>query len=129
MTNPERGEVALTVGGREYTLKLSMNAAAALEKRLGKSVGEILRDAGQLKFTAIRLCVWLLLQKYHADDFKTEESAGNLIDDAGGIAPFFAVLMELGQANRTEGTGDPANPPTAQASTGGGSTSTPDASA
>jgi hypothetical protein len=131
MTNPERGEATLTIGGREYTLKLSMNACVALERRLKKSIGDILAEAGRLNFEAIRLAVWLLLQKHHSADFKTEEAAGTLMDEAGGISMFFTALQQLQEANRPEGeSGEPGNPPTAQgASTGGGSTSTPDASA
>jgi hypothetical protein len=127
MANPERGEIDLTVGGRTYTLKLSMNAAVALEKKLNKSIGDIMRDAGNLKFQSIRTVIWLLLQKYHATDFKTEESVGDLIDEAGGVGTFFTVLKELADANRADATGgaDGENPPEAQSGTGEPSTSSP----
>jgi hypothetical protein len=122
MANPERGEVPLIVGDRTYTLKLSMNAAAALEGRLKKSLGDIMRDAGSLNFQAIRTLVWLLLQKYHAAEFKTEAAAGELIDEAGGIGPFFAAIQQLQTVNQPdeqkEPSGDPENPPDAQGGTG-----------
>jgi hypothetical protein len=130
--NPERGEVDLQVGDRSYVLKLSMNAAATLEKKLGRSLGSIMVAANSLEFTAIRTIVWLLLQRYHAADFKTEEQAGDLIDDVGGVAPFFDVLNKLGQVNQPDqrSGGDAAHPPGAQPSgTGDNSTPTPVASA
>ena len=36
MANPERGEVAVTIGGAEYTLRFSTNAIVALETETGE---------------------------------------------------------------------------------------------
>lgn len=136
MANPERGEIEIVVKRTEngaeiekpYTLKLSMNAAVAIEARTKKKIGELLADATALDFTAIRDIVFALLQKYHAKEFKSLDSAGDLIDDAGGVHVFFESLQKLGEANAPEG-GDKANPPTALVSgTGDGSTETAAAS-
>lgn len=123
VANPERGEVNITVGGRVLTLKMSMNAAVALEKRMGKPIGQVLADAGSMHFEAIRTMVWLLLQKYHAVDFPTEEPVGDLIDDAGGVGTFFTALIALGQEQEPKREGASENPPAAQGGTGDDSTS------
>lgn len=126
--NPQRGEVDLEVDGVTYTLKLSTNAAAILEGRHKKPIGELMQLAAQLDFVAIRGIVWLLLQKHHAKDFKTEDAAGNFIDDAGGVGAFFETITRLAELNN--GGADPNAPGQAVADgTGTSSTSAPDASA
>lgn len=137
--NPERGEVSLVVPGRNgeadrtYTLKLSMNVAVALQKRLKKTIGEILAETSRLDFEAIRTCAWLLLQKYHKDEFKTEDAVGDLIDDAGGAPVFFDLIGQLNDTNKApdEGNeGDAKGPQQAQADgISGVSTSSGDAQA
>ena len=102
MANPERGELDVVVNEKTYTLKLSMNAAAVLQGRHKKSVGALLREAIDLDFVSIRAIVWLLLQKFHAAEFKTEDAAGNLIDDAGGVKVFFSTLQKLGDITNDE---------------------------
>lgn len=131
MANPERGEVALKVKDRTFTLKLSMNAAVSLQKKTGKKIGQLLNECTSLDFETIRTLVLMLLQKYHADEFKTEEQAGDLIDDAGGIAVFSDALTSLMDVNKPDVTSEGANrPPSAQPSgTGDSSTPTPVASA
>ena len=128
MANIERGEVEVVVNDRPYSLKLSTNAAVALENRLKKKIGAILADAEGLDFTAIRDIVWLLLQKHHAEEFKTPAQAGDFVDDAGGVKVFFETLQKLGQANAPDGAG--ANPQIAPTpGTGSASTETPAGSA
>jgi hypothetical protein len=105
MANPEKGEVELVIPAteekpeRRYTLKLSMNAAVTVERRLKKSLGQLVKDAANLEFDSIRCLTWLLLQKRHAKEFKTEDQAGDLIDEAGGPGPFFAAISELNRLN------------------------------
>lgn len=126
LANPERGEVSMDIAGTTYTLKLSMNAAVALERKLKKRIGQLLAEVNALGLDATRTMVWLLLQKHHAADFKTEDAVGNLIDDAGGIQAFFETLKALFEANAPEtaagADGQPPNPPDAQAGTADAST-------
>ncbi len=125
LANAERGEVALDVGGKSFTLKLTTNAAATLQTRYKKSLGQLLNDIGGLDVIAIRGIFWCLLQKHHAKEFKTEEQVGDFIDDAGGLK----VVMEA--IERSLVLNNDPNPPTAQEATGtsDGSTSTPEPSA
>ena len=102
MTNIERGEVDFTVADKTYTLKLSMNAACALETRSKKRIGEILASCESLDFTAIRDILFVLLQKHHARQFPTLTEVGNLIDDAGGVMTFFAALRAMTVANEPD---------------------------
>ncbi len=82
MANPERGEVDLIAGDKVYTLVLSTNALCAMEKRMGKSYGQILSAIMALDITSLRAMTHAVLQKYHANEFKTDESVGALIDVA-----------------------------------------------
>ena len=81
MANPERGEVDLIAGDKTYTLVLSTNALCAMEKRMGKSYGQILNAIMGLDVTSLRAMTHAVLQRHHAHQFKTEEAAGLLIDD------------------------------------------------
>lgn len=127
MANPERGEVALKVKDKTFTLKLSMNAAVSLQKKTGKKIGQLLNECSSLDFETIRTLVLMLLQKYHADEFKTEEQAGDLIDDAGGIAVFSDALTNLMDVNKPDpaSTGDGKERPLLAQTTGTGEVSTP----
>lgn len=134
MANPERGEVGISVtrvvNGRdetfEYTLKLSMNAAVALQNKRKKTMSAIMAEVESLDFATIRDIAHMLLQKHHAKEFDTPEKAGDLIDEAGGLIPFFDAFRALMATNETppsqEGS---ANPQPAQIQTGDGSMSMP----
>lgn len=134
MANPERGEVALMIthevdgqpSTKEYTLKLSMNAAVMLQNRRKKTIAEIVADIEKLDFASIRDIAFVLLQKYHAKEIDTVEKAGDVIDDAGGLAQFFAAFRQLMDVNKGPETDGVSHPPIAQPSTGAGSTLTPD---
>lgn len=136
IANPERGEVGLRVvrgdEDKEYVLKLSVNAAAAMQKKLGKPFGEIVRSLEKMDFEVMRELTFMLLQKHHRAEIKTLDQAGDLIEDAGGMGAFSKAFTELATMNAKaveDGTG--ANPQTAQAAemSSGGSTSQPDATA
>jgi hypothetical protein len=132
VANPERGEVDLPVNGDVFVLKLSMNAAVILQKKTGKTIGQLLQACGELDFDAIRHVTWMLLQKYHADRFRQLEAVGDLIDEAGGVQKVADALIQVQQVNRAEGPvvrGADGRPPDAQIGpTGDGFMSKPDAS-
>lgn len=99
MANIEKGEVEVLVDGKPYTLKVGMNAAAILQHRHKKSIGALLREAEDFDFVSIRALVWLLLQKYHAQEFRTEESVGDFMDEGGGVKLFLTAIQKLAEAN------------------------------
>jgi hypothetical protein len=80
MANPERGEVDLVTPTTTYTLFLSTNALCAMEKRMGKSYGQILNAIVGLDLTALRAMAHAVLQTHHAKEFPNEEAVGRLID-------------------------------------------------
>lgn len=99
MANIEKGEVEIIVGSKPYTLKVGMNAAAILQHRHKKSIGALLREAADLDFVSIRALVWLLLQKFHAKEFPTEEKVGDFMDESGGLSFFLTAIQTLAEAN------------------------------
>jgi hypothetical protein len=106
---------------KSYTLKLSMSAAAGTEKRLGRTIGDLLRRAQELEFTAILNLFWTLCQKYHKAEIATLDHAGDLLDDCGGAVPFFEALKALDEINQAPpslttaaATGDSPDPLAAQ---------------
>lgn len=100
MVNPERGEVEIVVNEKPYTLKLTINAAVAIQKRLGKTLPQVMTSAQLGDIEAIRCFFWACLQKYHAKQFQAEEVAGNLMDDAGESLQ--KALEELTGLNKPE---------------------------
>jgi hypothetical protein len=125
MANPERGEVAIIVNDKPYTLRLTTNAIAETEARTKKKFSELLADIDLISFTAIRDLCWLLLRKHHKEQFKTLDAVGDWIDDAGGFVVLAQTISEAVALNRPESTGEgaasPANPPPAQPGTGASS--------
>lgn len=130
--NPERGEVDLVVTSngtaRTLTLRMSTNAICAMQARTGKTYGQLVDDLRRVDYASIREMVFTFLQPRHANDFKTQDAVGDLIDEAGGHNGLMPVLTELFKRNRppTDGSqGGRGNPPDAQSGTGGNSGSTP----
>ena len=121
--NPERGEVDLVVGGKTYVLALTTNTICSLEKRTGKPYGELLAGLARFQHEALRDLLWSALERHHKAQFKTLESVGDLIDDAGGFASFLSKFRDLAGLNRRPETedkdGENANPP--EAGSAGGS--------
>jgi hypothetical protein len=133
--NPERQEVELVVtrDGAEavYKLKLTTSASIALEKRLGKTTGDIMRQIGNFSVETARDVIHALLQKFHGKEFPNSpggiEKVNDLIDDAGGIVPMIQLVAQaVGVKNEKEAqeAKDGPNPQDAQGGTGSASTLT-----
>ncbi len=131
--NPDQQETDLTIGkgddAKVYTLKATSRACRMLEKRTGKTTGELM---GQVAKVSIDTFVELLqasLQKYHAAEFpytpKGEAAVENLMDDAGGwrkLVPVFVELLGVKDDKDKALAEDGPNPTEAQAGTGDDST-------
>lgn len=104
MANPLRGEASLEVvragTARPYTFRSTTNIVCALEKRTGKSFGQILVGCVSADESTLRDLLFQLLQAYHAKEFKTLESVGDFIDDAGGPDAFASVFSAIYQLNK-----------------------------
>lgn len=113
MANREKGEVALTIGGRTFTLVLNTNAQAEIEAELSRIDGV---DRNWDYFVArmmnesiagvreVKMLVWGMSRKYHRE--LTTEQVGDLIDEAGGS---HGVLMRLWPDAVKAATPDPAD--------------------
>ncbi len=138
MANPERGEVDLVCGEKTYTLFLSTNALCVMEKRTGKTFGNILNGIMTLDVTATREYLRAVLATHHGKAIAQEakkrgiepdDLIGELMDQAGmkrtkdALVELFTLNTPPDEEKPKEGKG--ANPPDAQDGTGGNSTSTP----
>lgn len=118
MANAERGEVVMTIAGREFTLMLSMEAGCQIQQRMKKTVGELMLAADRLDYEAIRVLMWAALQFHHGDEFKTIDKVNGLLNAAGGPKVFFRYAKELADLEAMDGEAKAAadaNPLVAQA--------------
>lgn len=95
MANPNRGEVALPVGDREYKLSFSINAICELEDAINMPVSKIadgLIDASNIRMSTIRTVIWAALRDHHAN--VTVQEAGQIASEAG----IPAVMEAIGKA-------------------------------
>lgn len=82
MANPQRGELALQVGEKSYTLRFSANALCALEDALDVSVvefGDMLTDPKRVRLKTVRAVMWAGLQDHHPAI--TLKEAGDIIQE------------------------------------------------
>ncbi len=124
MANPERGEVDLVAGERTYILFLSTNALCAMEKRMGKSYGQILSSIMALDVTSLRAMTHAVLQSRHGKEFASEESAGTLIDKSGmkrvkdAMVELFTLNTPPDEEKKASGSGNPQQSADAEDGTG-----------
>ncbi len=145
MANPERGEVDLVIGEQTYTLRITTNELCAMEKRTGKTYGEILQGLLAVNVTVAREYLRVVLEPCHGKDLRlaakkaqtdVDTIVGNLIDEAGFkrvketlLALFTLNLPPPEEPVAVAAATEAANPPDAQGGIGGNSTSTPAVSA
>jgi len=137
--NPERGEVDLVCGDQTYTLFLSTNALCVMEKRTGKTFGNILAGIMSLDVTATREYLRAVLATHHgkaiqkeAERRKTDADTviGELMDTAtmrrtkDALVQLFTLNTPDEAEKPKEGKEEGGNPPDAQDGTGGSSIST-----
>lgn len=86
MANRERGEVSVTVGGRDYTLVLTINAQCEIEERLSQgerqvSYGEFLQrvvsDEKPRQTRDVRLLFWGATRDHHPE--LSEKDVGEIV--------------------------------------------------
>jgi hypothetical protein len=132
MANPERGEVALTVGDRTYTLVLDLNALCELEEELSTpdkvvTFGQVFLEAANYSGRACRAIAWASLRRHHSD--MSMRDAADLIERAGGIEEFFSTVGKLRKTTEPEGENRPRKARQAKQKAGARTTSTPGESA
>lgn len=121
--NIARGEFAVEFEGETLIFKASMDALIKAQTRTKKTTGELYLAAGRTDVVAIRELLWVFLQYFYADRFKTLQSVEVVFDYYGGPQPFWDYVNALEKYQEslrppdTHGVGG-ANPPVAQAGTG-----------
>ncbi len=113
MANPHKGDVALSVGDKVYTLRYSHSALVKLEKLLDKGMVQIMEDLQKtedMRLSNVVALLWAGLQKHHPS--MTEEDAADLLDDIdGGASGAINVIGEAFErafsAPGTKGTNPP----------------------
>jgi len=128
MANPERGEVDLATPTKTYTLELTTNAMCAMEKRTGRTFGQLLNGIMALDISALRSLTYAVLQPHHGREFPNEEAVGRVIDSAK-MGPVKTALVELFTLNTPPDEPSPngsgsANPRAGAADAGTGDSST-----
>jgi hypothetical protein len=103
MANPDRGEVRLEAGDKEYTLVYAVNSMRAFEKETGLNGMAI--EPEKISFTVLTALVWALLLEKHK---LTMDQAGQVIDAAGFqdtiAAVTNAINLKFGQPVANDGT-------------------------
>lgn len=118
MANPNRGQVALKAGDRDYMLSYSVNSLCELEDELELPIASIvttMQTPDKLRMTFVRALVWAGLQDHH-DDVSIKD-AGLIIGDAGFQPSMEAVreAFKLAFPDAQKGAKAKANPPKARA--------------
>jgi hypothetical protein len=83
MANPNRSEVAKTIGGKEYVFKLGTNEICNAENSVGKPFSSIISELeeGDVSLTILRTLLYFAIRKFQP---KTSlEEVGELIDLMG----------------------------------------------
>lgn len=100
MANPERGEVDLIVGDREFILSLTTNDLCGIQARTGKTYGDLVLAMTRFDVMAIRDLLWTGLQRHHAKEFKKQADVGPLLDELGGFMEAIETLRQLAVVNQ-----------------------------
>lgn len=99
MANPKRGEQLLLLSGKDYSLRMTFNAACEAEAYMERNVMSILHHAEKLNvgFAEVRALLWSSIKGQH--DIRTIEDVGQLIGDNTEIWPEIAqaVFVALGE--------------------------------
>lgn len=118
MANPNRGQVALKAGDREYMLSYSVNSLCELEDELELPIASIvttMNDPEKLRMKFVRALVWAGLQDHNAD--VSIKDAGIIIGTVGFQPAMEAVrgAFKIAFPDAEKGAKAKANPPKAGA--------------
>lgn len=106
MANPERGEIALPIGDRVYTLVTDFDARCQVEALFqtdDKPFGyeKVALFASSYSSTHLRAIVWGALRRHHPEITLVE--AGELILKAGGAEALMQTIQKVQKASAVEG--------------------------
>ena len=126
--NPEKGEVALTVGDREYIYVLDMNALCIAEKAMSTDE-ERLVTSQEIVLSSVmgsnrhtRFLLWAALQRHHPD--VTLDQATEILSKLGGTDQLMELLTKLRASTMPDKEDAPKGPRKARQATGTGAPAT-----
>lgn len=93
--NPEKGEFGIEIGGRPYVLAMDFNGFIDLQGLFTKgdvvpSVDSLMDRAQKGDLAVMRGVFWATLRRHHPEI--TVQQAGDLINEAGGLAKVNALI-------------------------------------
>lgn len=105
MANPQRGEIAITVGGKPYTLALDLNAMCELQALLSTAdqivtFDDVSRGLMRQNMVYVRAFFWACLRRYHKEI--PLEGVSDLMWEAGGLKPFLDQINALMQMTQPD---------------------------
>jgi hypothetical protein len=115
MANPERGEVALTVGDRTYTLVLDFEAYCVAERLMSKDEGRIV--AFPEIYAGVSVGSWRHIRALLCGAFTTHQplmtppQVAQVIIEGGGPSAMIEKIAELRELSQPD---TPARPPQAR---------------
>jgi hypothetical protein len=101
----ERGEITLTLNGRTWILRPTINAICALEDYSKQTFAAMADLAQRGSVSAMRLMVWSYLQERHGAEIVTPEDAGRWMSEFGSLQDLGRVLADLHALNNDDDTG------------------------
>lgn len=94
MANKHRGEHALTIGGKEYTVRLDYNAAAEAEEDLGMSALDLFRTGRTVQLREVRSFLFHAIRGQHG--INSERDAGTLLgENPGAFGEAVNVIAQM----------------------------------
>jgi len=112
--NKHKGELAITIGEKTYTARLSSNSLCSLETVTGQDsiplvIGFLtaLSKGKGLSISHMRAILWAMLREHHSE--LSLQDAGNLIDEAGVkyIGKCISDIVPLTWPKADEGSSHP----------------------
>ena len=97
MANQERGEVPIAIGGRSYTLRLSINSICELEgelerRHLDSNYQTFFVKVRDGSIGAARLLLWACLRDKHPN--VTVDDVGGFMEELGDLSAIFQALSQ-----------------------------------
>lgn len=81
MANQERGEINLTLGGKEYVLRPTFEALCEMEDRLGITITDLIMEfaAGKVSIKKVGTVVWAGIYGSMGDKAPTLREVGDML--------------------------------------------------
>jgi hypothetical protein len=105
MANREKGEIALDIGERQYTLALTLDAMVAVEDLFSTPAKEVTfqevaqrAERGSIK--ALRALIWCMFREHHPE-IKLDQISG-IMKAAGGLDAVNAIAQAAVRASEPD---------------------------